>query len=1033
MVRNFLLSLIAIVGGGVLLASAQSKQVTGTVANTDNRPIAGATVLVEGTTVGTTTDANGRFSISAPADGTLKISFIGYQTQTVSIAGKTQINVSLQEDTHAIDDVIVVAYGTAKKESFTGSVSAVSGEELKKLQVSNVSKALEGLVPGVQVASQTGQPGSSSTISIRGIGSINAGSDPLYIVDGAPYNGSIAAINPADIESISVSKDAVSTALYGSRAANGLVIITTKKGNATRTNVQFDARVGVNSRGVGNYDIMTSPDQYLKTFYQYLVNTEGDGATAASVILNRLGYNPYISATPDKLMTEDGELISTQRRYTDDWSDEALHAGLRQEYNVSISGGNNKLKHFMSLGYLNDEGIIKNSDYSRYSGRANASYQVNKWVDLYGNLAYSHGEQNAQMISSLANYNNTFMFIQSIAPIYPVYAYDKDGNLIRDENGGRIYDFGDGTYGTRSWGKGQNIVATDKANKNETLTDQISARAGINLNILSGLKFSANLSYDLTNQQNVSFMTPSYGDAKTYNGTGTRYTLRDQTLTGNQLLTYEKTIGNHAFSVMAGHESYKWEYRYFTGSKRNFYDPENSEFNNAISMQDISSYTYDESIESWFGSIHYEYGNRYYLDANIRGDGSSRFAKENRWGIFWSVGANWRLSQESFLKDVEWINNLALKVSYGTTGNNQIPNYYPYKDQYSVSPNGDEFSVTQVYWGNPDLTWEVSNNLNAGINASLFDARFNLNAEYFHKKTSDMLYDMPFSPSTGIPSKPMNIMTMINKGFEFTLSAVPLRTKNTSLEVILTGTTYTNSVTDLPADKLETGITHLSYYNIKDGGSVWDFYGLKSAGVDPETGDALYWHRETGENGEETLTKVTYENVDAVGDKFYLGTAIPDFIGGITVNFNWKGLDFSIAGNYQIGGKVYDAMYNGLMHAGTSDGANWHKDILNAWTPENTNTNVPKLNGSINQTQALDPYMISASYFNLRNITLGYTLPQKWAKAIKMSSVRIYVAADNVALLSKRKGLDPRQYIQGQSQANYSVLRTVSGGVTINF
>ncbi len=1031
MVRKLVLSFIAVLGV-IALAGAQQRQVSGTVTGADGSPVVGASVFVEGTSTGTTTDVAGGFVLTAPANGTLTVSFIGYQTKSVAIAGKTKLAITLDEDTQAIDDVIVVAYGTAKKESFTGSVSAVSGAQLKKMQVSNVSKALEGLVPGVQVASASGQPGSSADISIRGIGSINAGSSPLYIVDGAPYNGSISAINPADIESISVSKDAVSTALYGSRAANGLVIITTKQGSLARTEVQFEARVGVNSRGIGNYDIMTSPDEYIKTYFQYLVNTEGDGTTAASVILNHLGYNPYVG-NDGQLITADGQLVSTNRRYTDDWGDETLHSGLRQEYNVSISGGNQKLKHYMSVGYLNDEGIIKNSDYTRYSGRANATYQVNKWLDLYGNLAYAHGEQNSQTISSLANYNNTFMFIQQIAPIYPVYAYDNEGNLVLDENGGRIYDFGDGTYGTRGWGKSQNPAATDKANKNETLTDQVSARTGINLNVLKGLKFSANLSFDLTNQGTVRFMTPSFGDAQTYNGTGTRTNVRVSSLTGNQLISYGKTLGRHTFNVMAGHESYKWTYRYFTATKRNFYDPANNEFNNAISMQDISSYTHNERIESWFGSVHYEFDNRYYFDANVRGDGSSRFAKNNRWGTFWSVGANWRISKEQFMKDVDWLDNLAIKASYGTTGNNSIGNYYAYKDQYSVSPNGDDFSVSQVYWGNPDLTWEKSYNLNVGLNASAFGGRLKLDAEYFKKRTEDMLYNMPYPPSSGISSVPMNIMTMNNKGFEFSLSFMPVRTKNTSLEVILNGTTYKNTVTDLPKAKRTTGITHDAYYNIKDGGSVWDFYYLKSAGVDPETGDRLYWHNDVDDEGNAVLTKVTYDKVDAVNDKFYLGTAIPDFIGGIAVNFAWKGLDFSIAGNYQIGGMIYDSMYRGFMHSGSSAGSNWHRDILNAWTPENTNTNVPKLNGNTGQTQALDPYMISASYFNLRNITLGYTLPDRWVKAIKMSKVRIYLSADNVALFSKRKGLDPRQYIAGQSNANYSVLRTVSGGVTINF
>ena len=1032
MVRKLVLSLVAVLGVA-FMALAQNQQVSGTVTDNHGNPVVGATVMVDGTNQGTTTGADGKFVLSAPANGTLTVSFVGYEDNTVQIAGKSNLEIALQEDTHAIDDVIVVAYGTAKKESFTGSVSTVSGETLKKMQVSNVSKALEGMVPGMQVASQSGQPGSSADVSIRGIGSINAGSSPLYIVDGAPYSGSIAAINPADIESISVSKDAVSTALYGSRAANGLIIITTKQGSAMRNQVTFDARVGVNSRGISNYDVMETPEEYIPVYFQYLVNTEGSGEAAANIIGAKLGYNPFIGNN-GVLMTADGQLVSTERRYYDSWEDEVFANGMRQEYNVSISGGNQKMKHYMSVGYLNDEGILPKSDYSRYSARANASYKVNDNIDLYGNLSYSHGVQNAQNISNLSNFSNSFMFVQQIAPIYPVYAYDQEGQLILDKNGKRQYDFGDGEFGeTRPWGKAQNPAATDAANLNETLTDQLSGRAGINISPLEGLKLSANVSYDMVNQANATFMTPSFGDAVTYNGTGDRVHQRNFSLTSNQLISYTKTLGDHGFSVMAGHESYKWKSRYFSATKRNFYDPENPEFNNAIKMTDITSYTNEETIESFFGNVHYEYGNRYYLDANVRTDGSSRFHKDNRWGTFWSVGANWRLSQEAFLKDVEWITNLAVKASYGTTGNNSIGNYYAYQDQYSVSPDGENFAVTQVYWGNKDLSWEMTHTLNLGVSASFFDARLKFDAEWYDKTTKDMLYNMPYPPSSGITSVPMNIMTMNNTGMEFTLAGKPVKTQDMELEIVLTGSFYENKVKDLPAAKRESGITHNSYYKILNGGRVWDFHYLKSAGVDPQTGDRLYWHRDTDAEGNEVLTKVGYDDVDTVNDRFYLGTAKPDFLGGITVNFNWKNFDFSIAGSYQLGGKVYDGMYAGFMHSGSSAGSNWHRDIKNAWTPENTDTNIPKLNGNLGQTQAVDPYLIDGSYFNIRNITLGYTLPQKWVKALKMSSVRVYMTADNVALFSKRQGLDPRQYIAGQSSANYSVLRTVSGGVSINF
>ena len=962
------------------------------------------------------------------------VSFIGMKTQEVAI--KPIVNVVLHSDTEVLDEVMVVAYGTAKKSSFTGSASTVSAKSIEKLQVSNVSKALEGSAPGVQVAMQSGQPGSDATIRIRGIGSINSSSAPLYVVDGMPYDGSISAINPADIESISVLKDAASTSLYGSRAANGVIVITTKKGSSQKSKVTFDARVGVNSRGISEYDIMKDPGQYMQTYWTVLKNQLGSGEAASEQLFGKLGYNPF-DCENNAIVDANGNLTTGRLLYYDDWEKEAISNGTRQEYGLTVQGGSDKSSHFLSLGYLDDEGIISNSDYSRLSLRASGDYSVNKYIKLNGSVSYARGEQNSQAISDLSNYVNTFMFTQYVAPIYPVYAYDAEGNRLYNEDGSPIYDFGDGTYGSRAWASNQNVVASDAANLNQVISDNVSGRFGATINFLKDFKFQANMGYDMVSQMQNRFQTPSFGDAAASGGRGYKYRARTQTYTVNELLSYTKTIADkHHLDILVGHENYKYMYNYLYNSKTNYFDEKNPEYSNAINMESMDSYANEYAIESYLGRLNYDYDDKYYLSASIRRDGSSRFAKDNRWGTFWSLGGSWRISKENFMKDATWFDNLTLRASYGSVGNDDIyypntstSNYYAYKTQYTITNSDGSFAVSKYYQGNPELTWETSYNLNVGFSASLFNNLLNVDFEYFNKRTVDMLYNVPQPMSSGISYISENALTMVNKGVEFTLGINIPMPEDMRWNWTFTGTHYKNKVTDIPDNKQEDGITHSSYYNIREGRSVYDFYYYKYAGVD-ENGHSLWYYDDVDENGN-TILATTDDYSTA--DKYYIGTALPDFQGSISTDFAWKGLDFSISTNYQLGGKIFDSMYASLMHAGNSPGQNWHKDILNAWSETNPNSQIPVLDGDQNANTFSDRFLVDASFFNIRNITLGYTLPSKWLKSALIENARLYFAADNVALFSKRKGMDPRQYISGQSQANYSTIRSMSIGLSLTF
>ncbi len=1023
------------------MAVAQTKVTGGVIYADDGSPVVGATVRVVGhSNIATVTDSKGEFTLTLPKGANqVTASYVGMVSKAMNVTGK-YLTIALQLDARNLDEVVVVAYGTAKKSTFTGSAATVSSKSIGKLQVSNVSKALEGAAPGVQVASQSGQPGTNATIRIRGIGSINSSAAPLYVVDGMPYNGNISAINPADIESISVLKDAASTSLYGSRAANGVIIITTKKGTEQKSQITFNARYGVNSRGISEYDIMKDPGEYMKTYWQVLKNQNADkenpGLEASNSLYAELGYNPF-ACDNNAIVDANGNLTTAPLLYHDDWADEALSNGTRQEYSMTLQGGNDKSSHFLSLGYLDDEGIITNSDFNRLSVRANGDYTVNDFIKVNGSVAYARGEQNSQAIASLDNYVNTFSFTQSIAPIYPVYAYDADGKPVYNEDGSRAYDFGNGEYGTRAYGSNQNVVASDAANQNQVISDNLSTRFGATLTFLNDFTFQANMGYDLTNSMQNRFQTPTFGDAKTSEGRAYKYRTRSETYTINELLTYAKDINEkHHIDVMIGHENYEYKYNYLYNAKTKFFDAYTPEFSNAINMEDMNSYSYDYAIESYLGRLNYDYADKYYISASIRRDGSSRFSKDNRWGTFWSVGGSWRISEEKFMEDVDWVKNLSLRASYGSVGNDDIyypntssSNYYAYKTQYSVSNSDGAFAVSKYYQGNEDLTWETSYNLNIGVSAALFDNLLNIDFEYFNKKTEDMLYNVPQPMSSGVAYISENALTMVNKGYEFTLGVNIPMPKDMTWNWTFTGTHYTNEVTDIPENKRENGIINATYYNIREGRSVYDFYYYRYAGVN-ENGKATWYYDDVDEAGNAILSTTTdYTQAD----KYYIGTALPDFMGGISTEFTWEGFDLSISANYQIGGEVYDAMYAGLMSAGNSAGQNWHRDILGAWTTENTNSNIPVLDGDQNANVFSDRFLIGADYFNLRNITLGYTFPQSWLKAASISNARLYFSADNVALWSKRKGLDPRQYISGQSQANYSAIRSVSVGLSLTF
>ena len=1035
---------------GIGLVSAQIK-VTGHVTSSeDGLPVVGASIMVKGTTIGTVTDLDGNFTLGNVPNSAkeLQFSFVGMKTQLLPV--KSRMNVVLHPDREVLDEVMVVAFGTAKKSSFTGSASALKGEKITQRQTSNVTNALAGQVAGVQIQSSNGAPGAGATVRIRGIGSISAGNSPLYVVDGVPFEGGIETINPQDIESMTVLKDAASNALYGARGANGVILITTKKGQTgSRTQVALDAKWGTNRRGVPNYDVMTDPNMYYETYYQAVKNgsrNPNDYVTIGQAVQEALAYPIYDLHGEANLFTPEGKInpkatignIYNNDYYLrpDNWYDEIFDNGnLRQEYNLRISGASDKMTYYLSAGLLDDTGIIPNSGFRRFTARTNVEYQVSNRLRVGTNVSYSNTKSKNPKGQEGLSVGNLFYVTNTIAPIFPLYVRNADQSIKIDKYGYQMYDFGAGQYPGlgRPFMGNSNPASMISLDANENAYDVIGARAFAKLTIFKGLQATANWGYDLDNTRSTTKYNAYYGQYAGEVG-GVIYvgSYRTQGLNQQYLLTYNEQFGKHNVDLMAGYERYQLKSQSLNGSKEKLYNPNINEIDNAINKPSISSSTDTYETQGILARAQYNYDDKYFGSVSFRRDASSCFHPDNRWGNFWSIGGGWLINKESFMQEATWIDMLKFKASYGVQGNDKINNWHAYQDQYYVQNNNNDFGLVFAYKGNKEITWETSKSFNTGIDFEFFKNRLNGTFEYFSRKTTDMLYNRPVPPTLGYSSIPTNIGSMVNSGIELDLHGDIIRSNNLTWSMNFNLTHVKNEIKEL-APELNGELINGSKI-LQEGESMYQAYLRSYAGVDKETGDALYYIDVTDEEGNVTGRETTSEWSKAT--RYASGDMLPKIYGGFGTTLNAYGFDFSINMAYQLGGKVYDNSYAGLMHGGAigDAGTNWHKDILNAWTPENNTSNIPRINhtGKYAPNQLSDRFLTSSDYLSINNITFGYTLPKSWIRTFA-SSVRLYLAADNVALFTARKGLDPRQGYFGIGNDTYSMMRTISGGVSVTF
>jgi TonB-linked SusC/RagA family outer membrane protein len=1034
------------------LVIAQTVQITGTVTSQeDGTAIPGVNVTVKGTTIGTFTDADGKYKINVPESATtLVFSFIGMTNQEVEINGRKVIDIALTTNVINIDEVVVIAYGTSTKSSFTGSVDKVKSDQIVKIQTASAAKALEGVAAGVQVTGGTGQPGSSANIRIRGIGSVNASSSPLYVVDGAPYDGSLNSINTNDIESISVLKDATSAALYGARGANGVIIITTKKGIAGKPSINLRTSLGAVSRAIPEYDRIGPKDYYelmWEGWYNALVIASGytpanaaalaSGNTTSGIVNKLGGYNSYDVAN-DALVGLDGKLNpQTNLLYYDDWNENLARTGLRQDYNLSLSGGNDNSSYFASVAYLNEEGMVKWSDYQRFTARIGAEGKVNKWLKMDATLSGARSDQNGFLAEGTYT-TNPFYYGRMMGPIYPIWQRDTSGNIVMDANNNPMFDLGGGTSiykwagHTRPYAPNSNLMLTLPLDERSTDLNTVSARVGTEVTFLKDFKFRVSANTDMSNYFLTTYQNNQYADAESVKGRSTKEYRKVNSYTFNQILSWNRSFGSHKVSLMAGHENYQYMWENVSATRTGF-TVRTTQLVAGSVAEGSTSYADEYALEGFLFRGDYNYSDKYYFSGSYRTDGSSRFYEDVRWGSFWSLGGSWRISKESFMGNISWINDLKLKASLGEQGNDDIGTYYGWQSLFSISGrnNGNYNGAIHSQLENKSLQWEKNANLNVGTEFVLFN-RITGTIEYFIRNSSNLLFSVPLPQSTGISSKWQNIGSMNNKGFEVTLGVDIFKTGNLTWNLELNATTYKNKITKMPLgsdgkpQEIISGTKKLS-----EGHSIYDFWLRGWAGVDPSDGSALYYKDIKDSEGNVTGKETTKDQNAA--SYYYTGSSIPDVYGGITNSLTYKGFELSALISYSLGGKMYDSNWAGLMHPG-SFGTAWSTDILDRWQKPGDVTNVPRLQNSY--TAAFSPasrYLISASFISLRNVTLSYSIPVSIASALDMSVLRIFVTGDNLGLISKRKGMDPQQSFTGTADFTYVPSRILSIGVNITF
>lgn len=1028
--------------GVISISYGQKMSVSGTV--TDNSGVLpGVSITIKGTTSGTETDFDGKYTLSTNKGAVLVFRYLGYKTSERKVGNSNTINVKMAEDSSVLDEIVVVAYGTSTKEALTGSTTVVGSKELAVRNLTSPIAAIEGKATGVQFTSTNGQPGSTPSIVIRGVGTLNGSSDPLFIVDGIQYEGALNTINQEDIASFTILKDAASTSLYGARAANGVVIITTKtgsKGGDIKVNASVSS--GLVSRANPLYD-QVSAGQYYEVMWEALKNSSagnGSGAFASANIYGQLGYNPF-DVPNDQIVGTDGKINPNANVIYKslDWFDFMEQTGVRQNYNVNVSGGGDNHRVFFSTSYLEEEGYVVTSKYDRLTTRVNADFDVNDNFKIGGSANVTISETAGPSSAGSGSIVNPFGFAQGIGSIYPVYVNDLNGNIVLDDAGNRVFDSGEGfsqyNIGSRPTNQGRHALQELLLNDERDRDNTYGFRFFADYKIMDGLRFKVNYGRDINEGLEKQYENNIIGDAQP-DGRYGEVRSRREVQNFTQVLSYTKDFGNHNIDLLAGHESYNRLFSRNEGLATVQSTGGIFEFANFSNIVRLDGYSSRKAIEGYFVRANYNYDSKYFLSTSFRRDASSVFSPDSRWGNFYSVGAAWSVHKEKFMEDVSFINRLKLRASYGEVGNDNLGDYFLYQARFGINSNAADGAFLVSDLGNKNLQWETIENLDVALEFTMFNNFLDGSIEYYKRNSSDLLYDLPLAPSVGINVQPSNVGDMFNSGLELSLTGHLFNEKDFKWDVTLQASTFKNEITFLP-DPFINGSKRWAI-----GRSRFDFFLLRTAGVDPATGDQLFLKYELdADTGESVPVLDANGEIETTNDwedteRAYTGdSSIPDLLGSISNSLSYKGVSLDFLVTYGIGGKILDNGYSSMMHSG-SYGRSVHPDALKAWKQPGDITDVPRLeNGNVGlvRTQS-DRFLTDASFWALRNVNIGYSFNKITLEQLGLDNLKLSLTGENLILKSKRKGLDPQYNLSGTPSGNdFNPARIISLGLNVSF
>lgn len=1062
-IKMLLLCILATVSFGLYAQNITVKGVVTDAQTGEGIPYTAVFIRGGSNLVGTTSDENGNYSISVPKNATLSFSAIGYVEQAIEVNGAKVLNVQLTEDQNLLDETVIVAYGTASRASLTGSVAAVDTKTIEKTISNSVTAALEGAAPGVQVNNTYGEPGTDPSIRIRGFGSINGNNAPLYVVDGFIYQGNISDLNSNDIESMTVLKDATSAALYGNRASNGVIIITTKNAkHESKPVVTFTTNHGLYMRGLPEYDRLGADlwmEQEWMGYKNYAMSADAlsyDAATAATYATNNLVAdvikNNIYNAADNALFDANGKLTASMKPgYTDlNWENELVKKGIRKEYGLSMASKGDSHSVFASVDYMNEEGYILNTNFERLSGRINASITPVKWLKAGLNLNATSQNQNYNSNAYGSYYANPFYQLRYESPIYPIYLHNADGSIVLDENGDKVYDT------TSDWRSNRHIIY-ERLNDYERVNRlTLDAAAFTTFVLPAGFELTFKANTNLRDVQQKKFDNPKIGDGATNNGRLNQYEYHYNTLNLQQQLTWNKDLGLNHFDILAAHESYSYEYAYLYVMNSNMSLPGIYEMGNfTTSSTTPSGYSYADHSESYLGRARYNFDEKYFIEASFRRDGSSRFSKEKRWGNFWSIGASWDITKEAFMKNIPAIDFLKARASYGTAGNVGSIDYYAYQSLYELDKNGKNPALYKLQLEAGELGWETSQTLDLGVDGRVANM-LNFSIGYFDKTSKDLIFDVPLPSSAGsyiwgdypYLTQLKNIGSVSNSGWELSADIDLIHKKGFTWNFGMDATLMKNKVLSLPdGEDIPSGIRRYS-----EGHSIYEFYTYHYEGVDQMTGNSLYTldpeQKEKAQtNGKlVTINEKDYTTDTTYGIKDWAGSALPKVYGSIHNTFSWNGLSLYVLATYSLGGLLYDSGYQSLMGHAANNPTALHVDILNSWngvpdgmTNESANrinaSGIPvvDMNLSTYNNATSDRWLTNASYFVLKNITLSYSLPAKIINRLGVQGITLNAGIENAFTLTARKGINPQYSFSGGQDATYITAKIYNIGAVIKF